>query len=155
MKPNSIDRSFWQPVPANGYVTVKLRPEDTGCGAAAMGMQTVGVGGFVREHAHPDQDEIIFVLEGEGVAVVDGSRHPMNRGCAFLLRSNVRHSFINTGAGELTFTWTIMPGFGLSEFFESIGRPRQEGEAAPQPFERPRNIAEIEAQTGFAQDCSR
>ena len=45
--------------------------------------------------------------------------------------------------------WVLVPG-GLEDFFQAIGRPRQAGEAAPEPFARPENVAEIEAATVFA-----
>jgi hypothetical protein len=33
---------------------------------------------------------------------------------------------------------------GLEYFFRDIGRPRQVGDAIPEPFERPENIGQIE-----------
>jgi hypothetical protein len=42
----------------------------------------------------------------------------------------------------------FMPG-GLDAFYAEIGRKREVGEPAPQPFARPTNIAEIEARTVF------
>jgi len=145
-----MDRSYWQPVPANGWVTIKLAPADTGSDTASMGEQCVAPGGHVREHAHPDQEEIIHVLEGRGTAVIDGVRHPMAPGDAFFLGKGVRHSFLNAGEGGLRFSWTIMPGRGLHEFFAAIGRPRRVDEPAPAPFERPADVLAIEARTGFA-----
>lgn len=41
-----------------------------------------------------------------------------------------------------------MPG-GLSDFFSAIGRPRQQGELVPEPFPRPDNVAQIEADTVY------
>ena len=142
--------SYWQPKPANGYVTIKLTPEDTGSNSASMGVQSVAPGGFVREHSHSDQDEIIYVLKGRGTAIIDGKRNAMIPGMAFFLPRIVRHSFINDGDEDLLFTWTIMPGHGLEEFFASIGKPRRPGDPPPDPFERPSDVAAIEARTGFA-----
>lgn len=146
----SEELSYWQPMPANGYVTVKLRPQDTGSEAASMGTQNVAPGGFVREHAHPEQEEIIYVLEGRGTAIIAGERHAMVPGAALFLGKGIRHSFINEGEQDLRFTWTIMPGRGLHEFFAAIGRPRHPGEPAPAPFARPGDAAAIESRTGFA-----
>jgi len=42
----------------------------------------------------------------------------------------------------------MMPG-GLDQFFAEIGRTREPGQPAPEPFPRPDNIAEIEARTVF------
>ena len=142
--------SYWQPLPANGYVTIKLRPQDTGSDAVSMGTQNVAPGSFVREHSHVNQEEIIFVLEGKGTAVIEGKRHPMLPGVTLFLGKGVVHTFINEGDSDLRFSWTIMPGHGLHEYFAAIGRPRQPGEPAPAPFARPSDDATISRRTGFA-----
>ena len=123
-------RSYWQPEPANGYVIIKVEPRNAGIGGVSMSVQTVGVGGYVREHAHGENDEIIYVLGGTGTAVVDGERHPMVPGTAIFLGKCVKHTFINEGDGELRFTATILP-VGLEDYFEAVGRPRRAGEPTP------------------------
>lgn len=141
--------SYWQPVPANGYANVLLRAEQTASGNVAMGTQTIAPGCFVREHAHTDQEELIFVVSGSGVAVVQDVEHPMVPGALFYLGPTTRHKFVNTGTEPLTFAWTILPG-GLEKFFAAIGRPRTAGDPAPAPFPRPDDVKAIERGTGFA-----
>ncbi len=143
-------RSYWQPEPANGYVTIHLTPRQTGSISASMGVQSIAPGGRVREHAHPDQEEIIFVLAGRGTALVDGVAHPMSPGSSFFLGKGARHTFINDTDADLQYTWTILPGQGLHEFFASIGRPRAIGQLPPAPFPRPDDARAIELRTGFA-----
>lgn len=142
-------KSYWQPVPANGYSTVMLRAEDTASGKVAMGTQTVAPDSYVREHAHPEQEELIFVLEGEGIATVEGKEMPMRPGQLIYLGPNARHTFRNTTDRPLTFAWTMVPA-GLEKFFAAIGREKQPGEAAPAPFARPADIKSIEMGTVFA-----
>jgi len=55
---------------------------------------------------------------------------------------------INDGADELKMTWTYLPP-GLDEFFAAIGRPREPGESAPEPFARRADVHAIEANTGY------
>lgn len=141
-------RSFWQPVPANGHVTVKVEPATTGLEGVSMSVQAVGPGGHVREHAHGENDEIIFVVAGRGTAVIGGNRHAMVPGTTFFLGRGVRHTFVNDGEAELTFTATLMPA-GLERYFEAVGRPRRPGEPVPAPFARPANVLEIERNTVF------
>lgn len=141
--------SYWQPEPANGYVTIHLTPETTLSATAAMGEQVVAPGGRVREHAHVDQEEIIFVLSGRGTALAEGVSHPMTPGTALFFRKGVRHAFVNDGDDDLHFAWTIMPGHGLHAFFAAIGRPRLPGQPAPAPFPRPADVLQVEAMTGF------
>ena len=141
-------RSYWQPEPASGHVTIKVEPRNSGIGGVSMSVQAVGVGGYVREHAHGENNEIIFVVEGTGTAVVDGERHLMVPGTTLFLGKNVKHTFINEGDCELKFTATILPA-GLEEYFEAVGRPRRAGEPTPAPFPRPDNVLEIERNTVF------
>lgn len=142
--------SYWQPVPANGYVEVMLAPRTVDSKRRfALGTQCVPPGGFVREHAHAEAEEIIHFTGGSGVAVVDGVEHAVAPGTTLFLGPGHRHKFVNTGAADLTFLWCITPS-GLEEFFAAIGRPRRPGETAPSPFARPDDVLAIEAATGFA-----
>lgn len=142
-------KSYWQPVPANGFVRNILTPALTGSeNDFAIGTQTVAPGCLIREHTHDRNEEVIHVLEGEGVARIDGVEHPISRGSTVFIGRNRRHHFINRGTEPLTFLWFFMPD-GLDRFFEEIGRPRAPGEPPPEPFPRPDDIAEIEARTVF------
>ncbi len=141
--------SFWQPVPANGYVRNLLNAAKTG-GASrfSMGTQTVAPQCAIREHVHDTQEEIIFVYEGRGIARIDGADHPIERGSCAYIGPGLKHHFLNPNDEPLSFTFLLMPG-GLDEFFAEIGRPKRPGEPAPTPFPRPDNIAEIERRTVF------
>ena len=44
--------------------------------------------------------------------------------------------------------WMIAPA-GLEDWFRAIGRPRRPGEPMPAPFERPADVAEIQARQRF------
>ena len=141
--------SYWQPVPANGFVRTLLNQVSTGASVNfSAGTQTVAAGCRVREHFHDDREEVIFVTEGEGVAIVDGVEHPLSPGSCLFLGKSRKHSFVSAGAQPLSFFWILMPG-GLDDFFRQIGRERQPGEPAPEPFERPADIDRIEANTVF------
>jgi mannose-6-phosphate isomerase-like protein (cupin superfamily) len=144
--------SFWQPVPANGYAEVRVShrrdPAVTGC---ATGIQVVAAGCYIREHVHPAQDEILFVFEGDGEAVIDGESHPMPRGTTLFIGAGHRHKLVSQDQ-PLKLCWVMMPGGGdgLDDFFARIGRSRRPGEPAPEPFARPVDIEQIEAATVFA-----
>lgn len=144
--------SFWQPVPANGFVRCLLSGESLGAHTAfSMGTQTIAPGGcYVREHAHDRNEEVIFFFAGSGGrAVIEGKSYPATPGTALFLGKQTPHSFVNDGTDDLCFAWFLMPG-GIEAFFEGIGRPREPGQPAPEPFARPHNVAEIEARTVFA-----
>jgi mannose-6-phosphate isomerase-like protein (cupin superfamily) len=141
--------SYWQPVPANGYVRNLFSDKVIAShNKFAMGTQTVAPGCFIREHTHDRNEEIIFVVSGRGLVKVDGKEIPLEVGSCVFLGHNRKHQFINPGPEPMTFVWYFMPG-GLQDFFEQIGRKRNPGDPAPEPFARPDNVAEIEARTVF------
>jgi len=48
----------------------------------------------------------------------------------------------------LNLLWMIAPA-GLEDWFRAIGRPRRPGEPMPPPFERPSDVADIQARQRF------
>lgn len=141
--------SFWQPVPANGHVRNLVSSEALGTpGRFSMGTQTVAPGCMIREHTHDQNEEVIYVLEGQGTARIEGVDHRIERGSCVYVAVGEKHHFLNPHAEPMTFLWVFAPG-GLDRFFAEIGRPRRPGEPEPEPFARPGNIAEIERRTVF------
>lgn len=143
-------KNFWQPVPANGHISVRISPDFLGVETPfSLGTQTLPPQGYVREHAHPVHDEVLHFISGRGKAVVEGVEYPAEPGVTIFVGRNRKHMFINTSEDqELHWLWFIQPN-GLEHFFEEIGRPMQPGEAAPEPFARPENVLEIEQRTAF------
>ena len=143
-------RSFWQPVPANGFIDVLMAPDMVAMESKfGFGRQTVAPGCHVREHAHDRNEELIHVVSGRGRAVVEGVDHMMQPGSTFFLGRNRRHMFVNEGDGDLVFLWLILPN-GLETFFAAIGREKRADEPDPTPFPRPADVLAIEARTVFA-----
>ena len=141
--------SYWQPVPANGFVEIALaQAKSKEAAGLDVGTQEVAAGCAVREHVHNHHEEVIFVLDGDGRAVIDGKDYPMRCGTILYLAPGSRHQFITQGDAPLRFGFVLMPG-GLKEFFSAVGRPRTPGENAPEPFDRPSDVAAIEKRTGF------
>jgi len=141
-------KSWWQPMPANGFAAPKLVPADTGHDGLSMGYQTVSLGGRIRPHSHGDQVELQICFKGKGHVMVDGERHELEPGTACFLGENVIHEIVNDGDGDLTMLWVISPS-GLEDFFEAIGRERKAGDAAPEPFERPEDVVAVERAMGM------
>ena len=57
--------SYWQPKPANGYIEIRVSPDHyPQAEGVEQGVQVVAPGGYVREHQHNDQQELILVYEG-------------------------------------------------------------------------------------------
>jgi quercetin dioxygenase-like cupin family protein len=142
--------SYWQPVPANGYIDVLIAPHLVEMqNRFSMGTQTVPPGGYVREHAHPEHDEVVHFISGSGKALIDGVEYSAVPGTTVFVGRNRRHKFVNDGDGDMHWLWFIAP-HGLEEFFCLVGRARRRGDPVPANFPRPDDVLEIERRTAFA-----
>lgn len=145
-----VSESYWQPQPANGYAEVILSPRNIrSVHRFSCGTQMLPPGGSVRLHSHDRSEEVLYVLEGEGAAEVDGKSYRMAPNTTLYLGHNQSHTFTNDGTTDLKWVWFFMPG-GLEDFFQGIGTPRQAGQPAPESFARPDDVKAIEAATVFA-----
>jgi hypothetical protein len=59
-----------------------------------------------------------------------------------------RHRIENTGGTDMKLFWVFLPP-GLEDWMRAIGRPRTPGEAMPEPFDRPADVAEIQKRLKF------
>lgn len=140
--------SYWQPVPANGHADPKLVAGNTGFDGLSMGFQTIAPHSHIREHSHADQIELQICFRGTGRVRVDGVSHDLTPGTTCFLGYDVKHEIINDSDDELVMMWVIAPG-GLEDFFATIGRAREPGEPAPEPFARPEDVVAIERGMGM------
>src|SRR5271167_1449168 len=84
--------SFWQPVPANGHVEVRVSPARVKMATPfGFGRQTVAPGCYIREHSHDRNEELIHCIAGHGRAVLDGADHPIVVGTTLFLGRNRVH----------------------------------------------------------------
>lgn len=93
--------------PRTMYLMVE--PENTGTNAVGMGVEDFAVGGSTPDHAHPNSDEIFFIISGKGRAVVDGISHDVGPGDVVWIPRGIRHQLSNTGKETLRTTWTFVP----------------------------------------------
>lgn len=143
--------SYWQPQPANGHASVIVSPAIVRMdGRFSVGLQTLPPGGVVREHSHEDNEEVLHFTAGTGVAYINGVEHQLSKGQTLYLGKHCKHRFVNNGSEELSWVWFFTPN-GLEDFFRDIGRVRHYREAAPENFDRPADVAQIEARTVFSQ----
>ncbi len=80
--------------------TVKLfsEPEVTGAERMSFGMVVLAPGKGHERHNHPEADEIIFVVSGEGEQMLDDEPAvPVRPGASIYIPQGVFHSTVNTG----------------------------------------------------------
>jgi quercetin dioxygenase-like cupin family protein len=145
----SESSSYWQPLPACGYVTVAITPDTAPFDEFSCGTQILPPGRYVREHAHSRNHELIHVCSGTGTLTADGMARPICAGDTLLFGRYSAHRLDNSGSEDMKLFWVFFPP-GLEDWFQAIGQPRVAGEAAPAPFARPDDVAGIMARMRFA-----
>lgn len=140
--------SYWQPVPARGFVAIAMSPDTTSHEHFTAGLQVLPAGCSVRAHGHRRNHELVFVQSGTGECVIDGVRHALRPSCAVLFGRHAVHQIVNTGSDDLRLFWVFMPP-GLEDWFRAIGRRRVPGDPMPEPFDRPADVAEAQARQRF------
>ncbi len=147
--PPGAGEQHWQPQPANGWVEVLTSPRLAGAAQGfSAGLQELPPLGKIREHAHPAQTEVFWIVQGRALARLDGAVRRIVAGTFMVAPPHVRHGFINDGDGPFRFLWLLTPA-GLEDFFIAIGRPRRAGEMDPTPYPRPADTPAVEVATVF------
>ena len=94
-----------KPVIMEGAEGVSIRvliSKDDGAPTFAMRMFEVQPGGNTPLHRHPHEHEV-FVLEGTGIFVHEGTDHPIVREDVVFVPGGSEHCFKNTGDSALRF----------------------------------------------------
>jgi len=73
-----------------------------------MGHVTIFAGGSVPEHAH-EQEEVYFIIDGQGVMIVDGEEQAVQPGSYVYISPNQTHLLKNTSQSELKMLFCYAP----------------------------------------------
>lgn len=124
-----------------GTFTWKATAAETG-GAFILLEDRMEGGKVTPNHVHPDQDEAVYVLEGELLVDVEGEQQRVGPGGFFFTPRGVAHAFMVTSASARVLALQT-PGTGES-FYREAGEPvRSEADAArPADWDRLRRVAE-------------
>ena len=66
-------------------------------------------GGEIGDEIHPDVDQVLVFVAGEGVAILDGERTRVSPGRLVQVPAGTRHNFVNTGPAELRLYTVYAP----------------------------------------------
>jgi mannose-6-phosphate isomerase-like protein (cupin superfamily) len=95
-------------------------------------------------HLHAEDDETIYVIEGEMTAVVDGGARRLTAGQSIFLKRGVPHQLMNTSGRSARYVLIGTPAL-FDKFLEEAGRELRQGEAigppTPQEIDRLRTAS--------------
>jgi len=124
-----------------GLFTMKATSAETG-GAFLMLEDRMEHGKVTPLHVHANEDEALYVLQGDLLLHVDGEEHELHEGGFFLAPRGVPHAFMVTS--ETAHVIAIQtPGSGEA-FYRAASDPASTPGEAPRPadFDRLRAVAQ-------------
>lgn len=105
-------RIAWQEFPGHfgGALSKALvGPENSGSARVDFRISRYAPSAYVAEHVHQVQEQVYYVLEGEGVLTLNEEKHLMRPHDYVYVPPGVRHSFTNTGLAGLVFLVMTTP----------------------------------------------
>jgi quercetin dioxygenase-like cupin family protein len=88
----------------DGIESVRLTPEPLEGQGFTMGVTTFPPGTGIRLHSH-NTIEQVTVLEGEGIAELNGEQHPARPYDTTQIAPGEWHRFVNTGSSTMRILW--------------------------------------------------
>ncbi len=72
-------------------------------------IMSIPAGGEIGEETHTDNDQVLFLVEGEGKVILNGVESPYKTGDIVLVNAGTKHNFVNIGATDLKIITTYSP----------------------------------------------
>ena len=102
----------WKEYPGHfgGALSKELAgPETTGSSRVDFRISRYAPMAYVQEHVHKVQEQVYYVLEGEGILTLDDTKNLMRPNDYVYVPPGIRHSFTNTGTQGLVFLVITTP----------------------------------------------
>jgi putative monooxygenase len=88
----------------DGIESVRLTPDPLVGQGFSMGITSFPPGAGIRLHSH-NTIEQVTLIEGEGIAEIDGIQHPVRPFDTTQIPPGIYHRFVNTGTGRMRILW--------------------------------------------------
>lgn len=122
-----------------GVFTWKATAEETN-GAFLLLEDHMERGKVTPYHLHPEQDETIYVLDGEILVNVEGEEHEVRAGGLAFAARGVAHAFMVTS--ETAHILALQTPGTAEAFYRDCSEPAEEGdETRPPDWDRLRRVA--------------
>ena len=108
------------------YLKWLISPALTGAKHNSVCVIRVLPGSTVKPaHSHPEGEEVIYIIKGSGIVMVDGAIQPVDEGTAVLFPVGSVHMLQNSGNVEMKVICFFSPPADLStyKFYEDVEFP--------------------------------
>jgi quercetin dioxygenase-like cupin family protein len=105
-----------------------VRPDTTGTESCAVNMVYLAPGATViPAHSHDNNDEVIYIVSGEGSILIDGNVYALHTGSVAVLPKKSVHMMRNSGREEMKAVCFFAPPTDTTEyvFHENVTFPNE------------------------------
>jgi mannose-6-phosphate isomerase-like protein (cupin superfamily) len=85
-----------------------------------VGLATILPGKHNPVHFHPNCEEVLYVISGEGLHSYDGQTVPLKAGMTIRIPARVKHNMLNTGTETLRTMISFSSGDRKTVFLEAL-----------------------------------
>jgi mannose-6-phosphate isomerase-like protein (cupin superfamily) len=90
-------------------------------------VMSIAPGSEIGTETHNDTDQVLYFVEGEGKAVLDGEEKSVKKDDVVLVHAGTEHNFINTGKNDLKIITSYSPPHHPED---TIHKTKEEAEKA-------------------------
>ena len=72
-------------------------------------IMSIEIGGEIGEEIHADNDQVLYLVSGQGRVILDGKDKPFKEGDLVLVPAGTKHNFITTGSEPMKIITTYSP----------------------------------------------
>lgn len=72
-------------------------------------VMSIPAGSDIGEETHQDNDQVLYFVDGEGKAILEGEEKSFEKNDIFLVKAGTKHNFINTGESDLKIITAYSP----------------------------------------------
>lgn len=137
--PSGEGKSLWV---FGGLVTFYVLGEETGGAFTLFGEATSPQSGALP-HLHHEEDQALYVLEGEHEFVCDGHTFSAVAGSFVYVPRGTVHSFKNVGTTPGRLLIISTPAGGTEKFFFEVGEPATDKSSPPPTSGAPEGLEDI------------
>jgi uncharacterized cupin superfamily protein len=106
----------WQHLPGRDLKWL-FTPEQKVSEAFSMNVVVIHPGCTVTPaHSHPEKEELVYIVGGEGKAFIDGSVYPIQAGTAILFPKRSVHMLRNSGTVDMKVVCIFMPQATMGDY---------------------------------------
>lgn len=106
----------------NSPLTIMIAKDRQGNKSMSFCTEEIAPGEAIPVHKHLNEDELIFLQEGEGILTIDDKEFAVKKGSAALIPKGVWHAMKNTGIEKLVMVFSYSPA-GFEGYFRELGSP--------------------------------